>query len=87
MAVLAHGAGSTADFLRRAFPADRLGVAQCRYIEDRSGDLLQIQQLLRNTVNEMSAPVIVGGVSLGGHAAAALLAGDDAPPRAIGGDR
>lgn len=85
VAVLAHGAGSTADFLQRAFPPDRLGVAACHYVEDRSGDLEQIQQSLRNSAAEVSAPVILGGVSLGGHAAAALLASDEPLPQAIAG--
>lgn len=83
--MLAHGAGSTAEFLHRAFPPDRLGVAECRYIEDRSGDLTQIQQSLRATATAVDAPVILGGVSLGGHAAAALLAGTASPPRAVAG--
>ena len=85
VAVLAHGAGSTAEFLQRAFPADRLGVAECRYVEDRSGDLTQIQQSLRIAATAGDAPVILGGVSLGGHAAAALLASSDSPPHAIAG--
>jgi len=85
VAVLAHGAGSTAEFLQRAFPADRLGVAECRYVENRSGDLTQIQRSLRLAAITADLPVILGGVSLGGHAAAALLASSEAPPQAIAG--
>ena len=85
VAVLAHGAGSTVEFLRRAFPAERLGVARCYFIEDRSGDVVQIQRSLRAVTEQVSTPVIVGGVSLGAHAAGALLASPNRPEQAIAG--
>ena len=85
VAVLSHGAGSTADFLARAFPPDRLGVADCRYVEDHSGDIDQIRFQLRQVISQLDAPVILGGVSLGGHAAAGLLASAERPPSAVAG--
>lgn len=36
---MAHGAGSSADFLAAAFPAEALGVAEGRYVDDRTGSL------------------------------------------------
>ena len=85
VAVLSHGAGSTADFLARAFPPDRLGVADCRYVEDHSGDIDQIRFQLHQVISQLDAPVILGGVSLGGHAAAGLLASAERPPSAVAG--
>jgi pimeloyl-ACP methyl ester carboxylesterase len=71
--VLAHGAGSAADFLAAAFPADRLGVAACGYCDDRTGTVDQVAAALAAAARATEGPVIIGGVSLGAHAAAQVL--------------
>ncbi|MDA9913161.1 alpha/beta hydrolase [Candidatus Nanopelagicales bacterium] len=83
IAILAHGAGSSGEFLARAFPADRLGVADCIYLDDRTGDINRIQENLRSAVQDTDAPVLLGGVSLGAHAAAMVLS--DPPSNVVGG--
>lgn len=82
--VLCHGAGSSADFLARAFPPDRLGVAGCRYVDDRTGDTAAMAAALAAAAQGVSGPLLLGGVSLGGHAAAALLSSPAAPANAVG---
>jgi pimeloyl-ACP methyl ester carboxylesterase len=84
VAVLAHGAGSSAGFLARAFPAGRLGVSRCVYVPDHSGSVERVRDLLAAAAEAAGAPVIVGGVSLGGHAAALLAASPDLPPGVVG---
>lgn len=83
-AVLCHGAGSSAEFLARAFPADRLGVAGCRYVDDRTGDMAAITAALAAAAEGVGGPVLLGGVSLGAHAAADLLSSPTAPSHAVG---
>lgn len=85
--VLAHGAGSSAQFLAAAFPAHRIGAgvrAAC-YLDDRTGDVGAIAAGLARACAEVAGPVVVGGVSLGAHAAAGLLAGPKAPANAVAG--
>lgn len=82
VAVLAHGAGSDADFLRRAFPAAALGVDEVVALEDRTGDPVTVAGALEDAVRGVEethpdAEVVVGGVSLGAHAAARWCAGRD----------
>ncbi len=84
VALLGHGAGSAAGFLSRAFPAARLGVAECRYLDDRSGSQHLIVHQMRTAAEQLHGPLIVGGVSLGGHAAAELLASPDPPHNVVG---
>lgn len=83
--VLAHGAGSCAAFLADAFPADRVGVAAAEYLDDRTGDRAAVEEALACACAQVDGPVVVGGVSLGAHAAAALLASDHAPRNAVAG--
>ncbi len=73
-AVLAHGAGSTADFIDRALPARELGVDAVRCWDDRTGDVSSMAARLAVEVRALRAGgdvvAVVGGVSLGAHAAA-----------------
>jgi pimeloyl-ACP methyl ester carboxylesterase len=73
-AVIAHGSGSSPDFVRRAFgPAlDDAGFALVA-LDERSGDVSVVLAALRSAV-ESTGAVLVGGVSLGAHAAALLAA-------------
>ncbi len=82
--VMAHGAGSSSDFLRRAFPVQDLGVAQCSAVDDRTGTVTAVMNLLASAATP-DRPTILGGVSLGAHAAAALLGRRDLPPHVVGG--
>lgn len=79
VAVLAHGAGSTADFLRRAFPATALGVDEVIALDDRTGNSTEVTSALdvavRGVLEAHGSGVVVGGVSLGAHAAATWAAG------------
>lgn len=79
-AVLAHGAGSASGFLRRAFPAERLGVADACCLDDRTGAVARVARMLRDTCSG-DRSVLVGGVSLGAHAAAGLLTARHRPPQ------
>lgn len=81
---MAHGAGSSSDFLAAAFPAETLGVADCRYVDDRSGSIGAVMSGLASEATP-DRPTILGGVSLGAHAAARLLARADLPPHVVGG--
>ncbi len=80
VAVLAHGSGSTAEFVRRAF-GDALAEAGVRLVavDDRSGALERVAAGLASAVDAFraagSGEVLVGGVSLGAHAAAVVAAG------------
>lgn len=82
VSVWAHGAGSSARFLARAFPSDQLGMAESVYLDDRTGSVSAIEDALRYEVEASSGPVVVGGVSLGAHAAARLLS--DPPANVVG---
>lgn len=82
--VMAHGAGSSSDFLAAAFPAETLGVADCRYVDDRSGSIGPVMSGLASEATP-DRPTILGGVSLGAHAAGRLLARTDLPPHVVGG--
>lgn len=82
--VMAHGAGSSSDFLRSAFPPEAVGVAECVMVDDRTGNLAHVM----NRIAAMATPdrpTVLGGVSLGAHAAAALLARGDLPEHVVGG--
>lgn len=80
--VMAHGAGSHSLFLERAFPDQRTGL-RLRAVDDRTGQIARVRnQLAARAVDER---VVVGGVSLGAHAAAGLLARPDVPPRVVAG--
>lgn len=83
-AVLAHGAGSGSRFLQRAFPADRLGMAHVRCLDDRTGNVARVARMLRAACPD-DRHVIVGGVSLGAHAAAGLLASRHRPAQVRAG--
>lgn len=83
--VLAHGAGSCADFLSRAFPASACGL-DTLYLDDRSGSAARTAEAIRSQVHQLrrSYPaVFVGGVSIGAHAAAMVAA--EAGPGLLGG--
>lgn len=69
VAVVAHGSGSCADFVERAFagPLRAAGLGLITF-EDRSGDVALVTARLAALVDEHGAQV-VGGVSLGAHAA------------------
>lgn len=82
--VMAHGAGSSADFLAAAFPAEALGVAEGRYVDDRTGSLGAVMTGLAAAATPDRA-TILAGVSLGAHAAARLLSRSDLPPHIVGG--
>lgn len=83
-AVMAHGAGSGSGFLQRAFPADRLGVAKVTYVDDRTGSVARVARMLRSASHD-DRPTLVGGVSLGAHAAAGLLCSRHRPPHVAAG--
>ncbi len=74
VAVVAHGSGSTADFVARAFaePLTRAGVDLVAF-DDRSGDVEVVADRLAALVDDRGAS-LVGGVSLGAHAAVRVAA-------------
>lgn len=83
--ILAHGAGSTAEFLSRAFPARECGLAT-RYLDDRTGSVAAIARTLLIEAAQLGGRyrhVFIGGVSVGAHAAA--FAAAEAPAGAIDG--
>lgn len=82
--VLAHGAGSSSAFLRRALPAERLGVRECRYVDDRTGLVAAVRDQLGRAMDR-SLPVILGGVSLGAHASIGMLAAPRLPRNVVAG--
>lgn len=70
--VLAHGAGSTGDVVRRLIAPADLGCESLVYLEDRTGDIDTVIALLEGAAGDRcdrGEPVVVGGVSLGAHAA------------------
>ncbi len=70
--IMAHGAGSSADFTARAFPAAGLGCADGLYLDDRTGDTAEIAAALGASAMRQLArghDVVLGGVSIGAHAA------------------
>lgn len=70
--ILAHGAGSSADFLGRAFPPAACGMAT-EYLDNRTGEVTDITgQLLAAARRARSVGLspVLGGVSIGAHAAA-----------------
>jgi pimeloyl-ACP methyl ester carboxylesterase len=75
VAVVAHGSGSAGSFVS-AVLADPLREACVRLltVEDRSGDVEQVIALLADRY-ESAGATIVGGVSLGAHAAARVATG------------
>ena len=74
VAVIAHGAGSTARFVTEAFrPAlDDAGIELVTF-DERSGDVATVTARLAGLVDRRGAQ-IVGGVSLGAHAAVSVAA-------------
>lgn len=82
--VMAHGAGSGSEFLSVAFAADQVGVAQTGFVDDRTGKVGAVMTRLARAATD-PAPTILGGVSLGGHAAARLLARADLPGHVVAG--
>lgn len=67
--MLAHGSGSCADFVRRAFgPALAEDGIRLVAVEDRSGDVDAVRDLLLRTARAEGADLL-GGISLGEHAA------------------
>jgi pimeloyl-ACP methyl ester carboxylesterase len=77
VAVVAHGCGSSADFVRRTF-GRACAAAQLDLVtwDDRSGDVEVVAAEL-GRLAEATGAGVVGGVSLGAHAAAAWAAGRD----------
>jgi hypothetical protein len=76
-AVIAHGSGSTAEFVRRAFgPALRTAGYQLVTWDDRTGDVRIVADRLAALAASSSAR-LVGGVSLGAHAAAWVASNRD----------
>ena len=74
VAVIAHGAGSTGRFVAEAFgPALADAGIELVTFEDRSGDVSEVTATLAALVDGRGAQ-IVGGVSLGAHAAVAVAA-------------
>jgi pimeloyl-ACP methyl ester carboxylesterase len=82
LSIWAHGAGSSAAFLARSFPSDQLGMADSVYLDDRSADVSTIEAALRQEAESTARPVVLGGVSLGAHAAARVLS--DPPINVVG---
>lgn len=76
-AILLPGAGSSADFVRRAF-AGVVGNREVRVLTQPAGDSLGLAEMIDATVAELSAggwsTEVVAGVSLGAHAAATWAA-------------
>ncbi len=77
VAVLAHGSGSSGEFVRRVF-GRACAAAELELVtwDDRSGDVDVVAAELGRLVAATAARV-VGGVSLGAHAAARWAAGRD----------
>ncbi len=74
VAVVAHGSGSCGDFVRRSLgPALDAAGLRLVALEDRSGDVEQVAAALGEQADRLGAAV-VGGVSLGAHAAARVAA-------------
>jgi pimeloyl-ACP methyl ester carboxylesterase len=74
-AVIAHGSGSTADFARRAFgPALRASGYELVTWDERTGDVHVATDRLAELATRAGAR-IVGGISMGAHAAAWVAAG------------
>jgi pimeloyl-ACP methyl ester carboxylesterase len=73
-AVVAHGCGSTADLVRRAFarPLASTGLDLVAF-DDRTGDVDAVTERLGDLVDDLGA-VLVGGISLGAHAAVRVAA-------------
>jgi hypothetical protein len=70
VAVLAHGSGSTGEFVHRALgPALAARGWLTVAVEDRTGEVGAVQTAIEQTVRRTGAR-LVGGVSLGAHAAA-----------------
>lgn len=82
--VAAHGAGSEAAFLAEAFPADVVGVLDTRFVDDRTGRIGAVMSAIAAAATP-DRPAILGGVSLGAHAAARLLARADRPSHVVAG--
>jgi pimeloyl-ACP methyl ester carboxylesterase len=82
--VMAHGAGSEGEFLAEAFPADVLGVAEARFLDDRTGRIGAVMSAMAAAATP-DRPTIVAGVSLGAHSAARLLARADRPSHVVAG--
>jgi hypothetical protein len=76
-AVIAHGLGSNADFIRKAFGRSLLTAGYDLVTwDDQSGDIETITDELGRLAVATGAE-LVGGVSLGGHAAVRWAAGRD----------
>lgn len=76
-AVIIAGAGSTADFIERAFPLVRGAVHEVRALGPHGGDLGAIDAALRAEVARARTDgcrIILGGVSFGAHASALYAA-------------
>lgn len=76
-AVIIAGAGSTEDFIERAFPLVQGAVDEVHPLGPHGGDLGAIHAALRAEVTRAHADgyrVIVGGVSFGAHASARYAA-------------
>jgi pimeloyl-ACP methyl ester carboxylesterase len=75
--ILSHGAGSTGEFLSRAFPARACGLATF-YLDDRTGSVPTIAEQLAASAarhRQRYRRVLIGGVSIGAHAAALAATG------------
>lgn len=82
--VMAHGAGSDSGFLSQAFTAGDMGVTDTRFVDDRTGLITAVMNGLAAAATP-DRPTVLGGVSLGAHAAARLLARHDRPQHIVAG--
>lgn len=74
--ILAHGAGSTAEFLDRAFPVTATQIPTITY-DDRTGSTEKVAAAL---ARRLTPNTIVGGVSIGAHAAAKAASNSPVTP-------
>lgn len=85
-AIMIPGAGSTADFIRRAFPPIPGVVDQVEALDPHHGNAGRALAELRaraDRARRHGSRVIVGGVSFGAHVAAQFCADADREPEAL----
>lgn len=75
--IIAHGAGSNANVARALLPAESLCCDDVIYLEERSGEIEAVIASIASVAGPLldaGQDVVVGGISLGAHAAAAWAA-------------